>query len=172
MKYLMVVLVSCLIGYVTSSLSVQGVIDIVFSSIKNKEEFIENNPGLVDHIYRYFQEIYPRDQFGRTIDFKKSQRTEIFKSNLKYIIRHNEDPSTTFKLKINKFSDWTDEERDGLRSKLDIGPLNYEQPPESRDTIPPEYDWTNQTRVPGAVTPVKKINIIVVHVMLLVLLEL
>jgi len=70
MKYLMVVLVSCLIGYVTSSLSVQGVIDIVFSSIKNKEEFIENNPGLVDHIYRYFQEIYPRDQFGRTIDFK------------------------------------------------------------------------------------------------------
>jgi len=82
---------------------------------------------------------------------------EIFKSNLKYVIRHNEDPSQTFKLKINEFSDWTDEERDRLRTNLIIEQLNDARPPESRDdtTVPPEYDWTNQTRVPFAVTPVK-----------------
>ncbi|CAF4220741.1 unnamed protein product [Rotaria sordida] len=57
---------------------------------------------------------------------------KIFKSNLKYVIRHNENPLTTFKLKINKFSDWTDEERDGLHSKLSVGSLNNVQPPESR----------------------------------------
>ncbi|CAF1161355.1 unnamed protein product [Didymodactylos carnosus] len=157
MKYLIAVLVFCFIGYVNSSLSVQEAIDTMLSNIKNKEEVIENNPGLVDHIYRYFQEKYPRDDLSRMFDFKKSQRMEIFKSNLKYVIRHNEDPSTTFKLRINEFSDWTDEERDGLRTKLNVGPLNNEQPIESRDNtiVPPEYDWTNQTRVPGAVTPVK-----------------
>jgi len=157
MKYLIAVLVFCFIGYVNSSLSVQDTIDKMLSNIENKEEIIENNPALVDHIYRYFQEKYPRDDSSRMIDFKKSQRMEIFKSNLKYVIRHNEDPSTTFKLKINEFRDWTDEERNGLRTKLNVEPLNNEQPIESRDNtiVPPEYDWTNQTRVVGAVTPVK-----------------
>ncbi|CAF5152939.1 unnamed protein product, partial [Rotaria sp. Silwood1] len=91
------------------------------------------------------------------IDFQASKRIEIFKANLKYIIRHNEDSSTTFKLKVTEFSDWTDEERDGLRSKINVKTLNNKQPVESRGdaTVPPEYDWTNQTRVPGAVTPVK-----------------
>ncbi|CAF3202827.1 unnamed protein product [Rotaria sp. Silwood2] len=128
----------------------------MLSNVKNKEEIIENNPALVHHIYGYFQQAYPREDSSRMIDFKKSQRIEIFKSNLRYVIRHNEDPSTTFKLKVNKFSDWTDEERDRIRSKLYIESLNHDQPIESRgDTVPPEYDWTNQTRVPGAVTPIK-----------------
>ncbi|CAF4272540.1 unnamed protein product, partial [Rotaria sordida] len=62
----------------------------------------------------------------------------------------------TFKLKINQLSDWTDEERDALHTKLNVKPLN-QRPAQSRDdtVVPPEYDWTNQTRVPGAVTPVK-----------------
>jgi cathepsin L len=91
------------------------------------------------------------------IDFKQSERREIFKSNLQYIIRHNADPSTTFKLKITEFSDWTDEERDGLRSKINFKSVNNKQPLKSRDvtTIPSEYDWTNQTRIANAVTPVK-----------------
>jgi len=161
MKYLITVLVFCLIGYVNSALPVQELIDRMLSDMQNKEEVIENNPGLVDHIYRYFKETYPPRDSNRMIDFKKTERMEIFKENLKYVIRHNQDPSTTFKLKINELSDWTDEERDGLRSKIkvEVEPSNNDnnpQPIESRDdTIPSEYDWTNQTRVPGAVTPVK-----------------
>ncbi|CAF1234420.1 unnamed protein product [Rotaria sordida] len=125
--------------------------------MNNKEEIIEHTPGLVDHIYQYFQQAYPRRNSRQMIDFQASQRVAIFKSNLKYVIRHNENPSTTFKLKITEFSDWTDEERDGLRSKINIKTLNSEQPIESRDDtiVPPEYDWTNQTRIPGAVAPVK-----------------
>jgi len=153
MKYLIIALTFCFIGYVHSSLSVQEVIDRIFVNIKNKEDAIENNAGLVDHIYQYFQEKYPRQNSGRMID---SQRMEIFKSNLKYVIRHNEDPTVTYKLKINEFSDWTDDERDALRTKLTVEPLDT-QPIQSRDdtVIPSEFDWTNQTRVPGAVTPVK-----------------
>ncbi|CAF3651667.1 unnamed protein product [Rotaria sp. Silwood1] len=129
----------------------------MLSNTQNKEQLVESNPELVNHVYRYFQEVYPRQDSGRMIDFKASQRVEIFKSNLKYVIRHNEDPSSTFKLKINEFSDWTDEERDRLRSKIHAQPNSKKQSTElrSRAVIPPEYDWTNQTRVPGAVTPVK-----------------
>ncbi|CAF4460477.1 unnamed protein product [Rotaria sp. Silwood2] len=131
MKYLITVLVLCLIGYVNSSLSVQEVIDTMLSNIKNKVEVIENNPALFGRIYRYFQEKYPRQDSNRMIDFNNSKRMEIFTSNLKYVIRHNEDPAATFKLKINEFSDWIDEKRDGLRSKLNIDPINNKQPAKS-----------------------------------------
>ncbi|CAF1037063.1 unnamed protein product [Rotaria sordida] len=129
----------------------------MLSNINNKKEVIENNPALVHHIYQYFQAVYPRQDTSRMIDFQKSKRMEIFKSNLLYVMRHNEDSSTTFKLKINQMSDWTDEERDALRSDLEVETPNSQQPTESRDDtiVPPEYDWTNQTRVLGAVTPIK-----------------
>jgi len=54
-------------------------------------------------------------------------------------------------------SDWTDEERDKLRSKIINEPINNDQPIQSRQQkiIPSQYDWTNQTRIPNAVTPVK-----------------
>ncbi|CAF1454797.1 unnamed protein product [Rotaria sp. Silwood1] len=157
MKSLTTALIVCLFGYVYSALSVQQFVDKMLSNTQNKEQLVESNPELVNHVYRYFQEVYPRQDSGRMIDFKASQRVEIFKSNLKYVIRHNEDPSSTFKLKINEFSDWTDEERDRLRSKIHAQPNSKKQSTElrSRAVIPPEYDWTNQTRVPGAVTPVK-----------------
>ncbi|CAF1028843.1 unnamed protein product [Rotaria sordida] len=115
MKYLRAVLVLCLIGYVSSTVSVQDYVDTMLSNINNKKEVIENNPALVHHIYQYFQAVYPRPDTSRMIDFQKSKRMEIFKSNLLYVMRHNEDSSTTFKLKINQMSDWTDEERDALR---------------------------------------------------------
>ena len=156
MKYLIATLVLCFFGYVHSSLSVQEFIDTALSDVEHKEDMIENNPGILDHIYQYFQEQYPRDNSFRMINIQQSLRREIFKSNLKYVIRHNQDPSNTFKLKINELSDWTDEERNKLRTKLNVE-INNRRPIESRDftTVPPEYDWTNQTRVPGAVTPVK-----------------
>jgi len=137
----------------------------MLSNINNKEEAIENNPALVDEMYQYFQGIYPREDTSLSrgssrmmiVSRKQPNRMEIFKSNLKYVIRHNEDPSQTFKLKINELSDWTDEERDGLRSKIHAKPTNDNQLRKKRDDtkVPPEYDWRNQTRVPGAVTPVK-----------------
>jgi len=156
MKYSIAVLLFCILGYAYSALSVQEFIDTSLSDFGNKEEMVDSNPELVDHIYRYFQVQYPRQKPNRMIDFKKAQRKEIFKENLKYVIRHNQDPSSTFKLKINELSDWTDEERDQLRTKLSVD-INNDQPIESRDftEIPSEFDWTNQTRVPGAVTPVK-----------------
>lgn len=157
MNFLVAALVLCSFSNVYSSLSVQDFIDATLSQMKNKEEIIEKNPALVDRFYRLFQQKYPRAVTSRLIDLDRLQRIEIFKSNLKYVIRHNEDPSSTFKLKINEFSDWTDDERDTLRSKIHIDPFQDEQPVHSRDNIavPSEYDWTNQTRVPGAVTPVK-----------------
>jgi C1A family cysteine protease len=157
MKYLKFVLSFCLIGYVTSSQSVQNYVDNLLSNMDNKIEYIENNPILVNRIYRYFEGQYPRENLNKMIDFKQSERIEIFKSNLKYVIQHNDNPSNTFKLKINELSDWTDEERDQLRAKINVEPINNEQPIESRDEIilPSEYDWTNQTRVPNAVTPIK-----------------
>jgi hypothetical protein len=78
MKYLIAILVFCFVGYVNSSLSVQEVIDTILSNIANKEEVIENNPALVGHIYRIFQEKYSRDDSSRMIDIKKFQRMEIF----------------------------------------------------------------------------------------------
>jgi C1A family cysteine protease len=157
MKNLSFVVVFCLLGYVSSSLSVQDYIDQVLSNTKNKIEFIDKNPALVNRIYRYFQEKHPRQESSRMLDFKESKRSDIFKSNLRYVVEHNENPSTTFKLKINDMSDWTDEERDKLRSNINVEPINTEEPIESRDepVIPSEYDWTNQTRIPYAVTPVK-----------------
>ena len=157
MKYSIIVLFVCLIGYVSSTSHVQDYIDKVLSNMNNKAEVIESNPVLVSRIYRYFQQQYPRESSNKMIDFHRAQRLDIFKSNLKYVIQHNENPSTTFKLKINEMSDWTDQERDKLRSKINVEPINNQPPIESRDEvfIPQEYDWTNQTRVPNAVTPVK-----------------
>jgi len=92
----------CLIGYVSSSLSVQDYADKVLSNMDNKIGTIENNPILVNRIYRYFQGQYPREQSDKMIDFEQSERLEIFKSNLKYVIQHNENPSKTIKLKKKK----------------------------------------------------------------------
>ncbi|CAF1689069.1 unnamed protein product, partial [Adineta ricciae] len=132
-------------------------IDSILINEKNKVNLIENDPILFQRIYNYFQLHYRKENFNKKVDWKKSQRTEIFKSNLKYVLQHNENPLNTFKLKINEMSDWTDYERDQLRTKITNEPLNRNQPIQSRQhiQIPDFYDWTNQNRVPGAVTPVK-----------------
>ena len=158
MKFTGIVLLICLIGYASSSLSVQDYVDKLLSNKDNKLEVIESDPNLVHRIYQYFQKQHPREHdSNRMIDFKHSERLEIFKSNLKYVIQHNENPLSTFKLKINPMSDWTDEERDKLRSKISNAPVNNQQPFESRDLviIPDQYDWTNQSQISNAVTPVK-----------------
>lgn len=157
MKSLIIILVISFIGFINCSLSVQDYIEKVLSNTNNKLDEIENNVDLLNHFYEYFKEKHPTKSSKKMIDFKKGKRLEMFKSNLKYIIEHNDNPSKTFKLKINEMSDWTDEERDKLRTNIINPPVNNEQPIESRDfqIIPDQYDWTNQTRVPFAVTPVK-----------------
>jgi len=156
MKSIIIALILCFLGYANSSLSVQDYVDKILSNLNNKIEIIENNVELINHIYEYFKQEHGRDT-SRMIDLKEDKRVEIFKSNLKYIIKHNDNSSKTFKLKINEMSDWTDEERDKLRSNIINEPINNEKPIESRDEIilPQEFDWTNQTRIPYAVTPVK-----------------
>lgn len=159
MAYIRVVLLFCLIGYIGASVSVQDYVDRILSSVQNKHEFLDNNPTLVIRIYRYYQEQYQRGRLQpmKMLTMADSRRFEIFKANLKHIIQHNDNPAMTYKLKINEMSDWTDEERDELRSKIDVEPINYQAPIESRDesVLPAEYDWTNQTRIPNAVTPIK-----------------
>ncbi|CAF5158882.1 unnamed protein product [Rotaria sp. Silwood1] len=98
---------------------------------------------------------------AKMIDVDQARRAEIFKANLKAVLAHNSDPHSTFKLKINAMSDWTDEESDALRTRnMILGPMNDNQPIQSRQSkrvaVPDQYDWTNQTRVPNAVTPVMK----------------
>jgi len=157
MKYLTIFLVLCLTGYVISSTSVQDYVDNMLSNMNNKVELIDNDPILVNRLYRVFQEHYYKKDYTKKLDFNRLKRMEIFKSNLKYIIQHNENPLTSFKLKLNEMSDWTDQERDQLRSTIINEPVNNKQPIESRDEIiiPDQFDWTNQTRIPNAVTPVK-----------------
>ena len=157
MDYSKYTLVLCLIATARAANSVQDYVDKVLFNVNNKVDFIENNPALVSRIYRYFQEQYPGEESMKMLSFHQPERLEIFKSNLKYVIQHNSNPSVTFKLKINEMSDWTNEEKDQLRAKIDVEPLNNEPPVESRDEtiLPVEYDWTNQTRIPNAVTPIK-----------------
>ncbi|CAF1282521.1 unnamed protein product [Adineta steineri] len=157
MEYLRHLLILCLLGYVSSSVTVQEYVDKLLVNTNNKIATIESNPELVNRIYHYFKGQYSQEHSNKLVDFKRSKRVEIFKSNLKYVIEHNENPSTTFKLKLNEMSDWTDNERDQLRTNIQNGPVNTKEPVESRDEIivPDEFDWTNQTRVPYAVTPVK-----------------
>lgn len=157
--FLFIVTVS-LIGSTYSSLSVQDFVDGILSNYDNKLDVIDSNPLLVERIYRYYQRQYPRlDQSRAFLPNIQNKRKEIFRENLRLVLAHNQNPHSTFKLKINHMSDWTDEESAAIRAKIPVEPVNNALPvdlgQQRRSTIPDTYDWRNQTRVPNAVTPIK-----------------
>jgi len=156
-----VTIIALFIGWSTASLTVQEYVDTLLSNFNNKVDAIENNPALFHEIYRFYQLTHPRpSSSARTMKFNQIDRAQIFKENLKTVLQHNSNPQSTFKLKINDMSDWTDEESDALRTRINVEPVNHIQPfqlqqQQQKVTVPNQYDWTNQTRVPNAVTPVK-----------------
>ncbi|CAF0958202.1 unnamed protein product [Rotaria magnacalcarata] len=150
-----------LIGSIaSSSSSIQDFVDQLLSNYDNKLDIIEKNPFLVDRIYRYYQQTYPRTEQSRNLDLTiLMKRKQIFKENLKMILAHNQNPQSTFKLKLNHMSDWTDEESAAIRAKIPVEPIKtmsrIDTVQQRTLTVPDTYDWRNQTRVPNAVTPIK-----------------
>lgn len=162
MKYFTIITIALFIGWSSAALSVQEYVDNIMSKVNNQVDAIENNPDLFHNIYSFYQQTYPRPSPVRMNSFNRINRVnraEIFKENLKMVLSHNADSQSTFKLKINEMSDWTDEESNALRARINVEPVNGIPPFQSRrqkkDTTPDQYDWTNQTRVPNAITPVK-----------------
>jgi len=159
MKYLTITIVALFIGWSSAALSVQQYVDKTLSNVNNKVDAVENNPALFQEIYNFYQQAYPRLPTARTIAFNPINRAQIFKENLKTVLSHNSNPQSTFQLKINEMSDWTDAESDALRARINVEPVNniqsFQSRQQKRATVPDQYDWTNQTRVPNAVTPVK-----------------
>ena len=62
------------------------------------------------------------------------------------MIQHNSNPAAAFKLKINEMSDWTDVEKDQLRAKIDVEPLNNQPSVESRDESIVQLNMTGPIR--------------------------
>ncbi|XP_062096988.1 ervatamin-B-like [Humulus lupulus] len=101
-------------------------------------------------------------QYERTYadDIEKNTRFEIFKSNLNYIEKFNQEPNRTYKLGINLFADLTNEEflRHFTGLKVPMVPSSSSEEYTSfkyenltADNIPTGIDWRNE----GAVTDVK-----------------
>jgi len=159
------VVLICFVGLIECRLSVEEYFQKLIPKSENQFDILEKDSTLSQHLYEYYKGIFHQTNNNqkKTIDFKQQKRLQIFKSNLILVLKHNEDPSNSFQLKINEFSDWTDQERDQLRSNIDVIPSSSSSQPKRivvrRDNddhkIPSEFDWTNQTRVPNAVTPVK-----------------
>ena len=63
------------------------------------------NAGLVDNEWMRFKIKFNRTYRNSDEDFK---RFEIFKENLKFIMKHNENSAKNFKIEINRFSDLND----------------------------------------------------------------
>jgi len=138
--------------------SVQDYVNSLLLHVEDKSEALERNPTLLNVIYRYYLQQYPRpsQQSAAHALINEQRRLQQFKTNVKHILDHNQNSASSYKLKINHMTDWTDEEVNQLRSKINVEPLNLVQPEiQSRKSYPTSYDWRNQTRVPGAVTPVK-----------------
>jgi len=158
MKYLTIITIALFIGWSSATLSVQEYLDKTLSNINNQVDAIENNPDLFQHIYSFYRQTYPRPSTAlRMKTSNQINRAQIFKENLKMVLDHNSNSQSTFKLKINEMSDWTDEESNALRTRINVESVNNIEFLQSRQlvTVPDYYDWTNQTRVPNAVTPVK-----------------
>ncbi|CAF3643564.1 unnamed protein product [Didymodactylos carnosus] len=139
---------------------IQEYVDQLLATFDDKLNVLDTNPGFWTHIYGVYRQQYPRAPVslaaeGRSMLTVEQQRIQAFKANVKYILKHNDNPLSTFKLKINDLTDWTDDELSKLRSKIQTEAPRIAVPPmmmsKQKKTYPSEYDWTNQTRVPGAV---------------------
>ncbi|EFH69806.1 peptidase C1A papain family protein [Arabidopsis lyrata subsp. lyrata] len=101
--------------------------------------------------------------FSRVYDdeFEKQMRLEVFTENLKFIENFNNMGSQSYKLGVNKFTDWTKEEF--LATHTGLSGINVTSPFEVVNETTPAWNWTvsdvlgttKDWRNEGAVTPVK-----------------
>ncbi|CAA7047467.1 unnamed protein product [Microthlaspi erraticum] len=102
-------------------------------------------------------------QFSRVYndDLEKQMRLKVFEKNLKFIENFNNNGNQTYKLGVNEFTDWTEEEF--LATHTGLNSINLTSPSEQVDetisswnwnvsnVVAARKDWTKE----GAVTPVK-----------------
>jgi len=88
-----------------------------------------------DYISKFGKTYLTRDEYLARLD--------NFKTNMKYIEKHNAENNVDYKLEVNLFTDWSDAERDRLS-------LNYElleshnglnAPTEVKLSLPTAVDW-------------------------------
>lgn len=115
------------------------------------------NPLIADHHKKWitrFSRVY-------TNELEKKMRLDVFKKNLKFIEEFNKKGDKTYKLGVNEFSDWTEEEF--IATHTGLKGINKISPSEFFDEILPSWNWnvsdvaseTKDWRAEGAVTPVR-----------------
>lgn len=136
------------------------------ASMLTYQEFDAKYDGVVNGIQNYSEEqltqmfqdflvAYKKNEPELMIDYKYSERFQIFRESVERVASHNQDHTKTWKRGINKFSDMTDEEF------LEYYNLNAMAEQECSATssykldlptkIPDSIDWRDY----GFVTPVK-----------------
>jgi len=130
-----------------------SLISFAFSDISVvHNELSENDEWL--HFSK-FQSLY-RKEYQNFEEFE--YRFETFRTNLKNILKHNENSSQTFKMAINQYTDLTPEEfretrLNGFKKNLKKTPNNQLSCltfSGTNKTVPDNVDWR-----PKAVTPIK-----------------
>ncbi|CAA7028708.1 unnamed protein product [Microthlaspi erraticum] len=102
-------------------------------------------------------------QFSRVYsnESEKQMRLEVFEKNLKFIENFNNNGNQSYKLGVNEFTDWTQEEF--LATHTGLNGINLTSPSEVVDDTMPSWNW-NVSKVvgeskdwtkEGAVTPAK-----------------
>ncbi|CAA7028706.1 unnamed protein product [Microthlaspi erraticum] len=102
-------------------------------------------------------------QFSRVYsnEFEKQMRLKVFEKNLKFIENFNNNGSHSYKLGVNEFTDWSEEEF--LATHTGLNGINLTSPSEVVDETMPSWSWnisnvvatSKDWREEGAVTPVK-----------------
>ena len=89
-------------------------------------------------------------------------RFDVFKKNFKFIEEFNRKGDRTYKLGVNEFADWTEEDfiatHTGLRSTGGFSPAGYfyeMEPYRNRNVTDVAPHETKDWRKEGAVTPVR-----------------
>jgi cathepsin L len=107
-----------------------------------------------DYTFQKYQAEFSREYTDEEVPIRR----EIFERNLQAIRQHNADPTKTWKVGVNHFTDRTDAEfrtRLGLKKSLlykhHAESLVVERPPVTDMAIPSSVDWRDK----GIITPVK-----------------
>ena len=100
--------------------------------------------------------------FGKSADVKSTEykkREQIFNDHLREILQHNSNPSRTFHMGVNQFSDWTHEEKKAYNKFKAGGALkNYKgtvyKAPGNASDLPKTVDYRTSV-MPNVLTAIK-----------------
>lgn len=117
-----------------------------------------HEPSLVDK-HEQWMARYAREYRD---ELEKQLRRDVFKKNMKFIENFNKKGNKSYKLGVNEFADWTNEEflaiHTGLKGLTEVSPSKVVEKTMSSsrswnvsDMVGESKDW----RAEGAVTPVK-----------------